>query len=87
MFQIDELNDWLEDAYKLFILKPTNLSHADRYLLLDWEKIFNFIELKYGDSSVLDTTLLPCESSVDLDASMSQIESKSQSTLQNVYLV
>ena len=69
LFQIDELNDWLEDAYKLFILKPTNLSHADGYLLLDWEKIFNSIELKYGDSSVLDATLLPGESSVDLDAS------------------
>ena len=69
LFQIDELNDWLEDAYKLFILRPTNLSHADKYLLLDWEKIFNSIELEYGESSILDATLLPGESSVDLNTS------------------
>ena len=69
LFQIDELNDWLEDTYRLFILKPTNLSHADKYLLVDWEKIFNSIEIKHDESSFLDTTLLPGESSVDLDAS------------------
>ena len=69
LFQIDELNDWLEDTYRLFVLKPTNLSHAGKHLLVDWEKIFNSIEIKYDESSILDTTLLPGESSVDMDAS------------------
>ena len=66
VFQIEELSNWLEDTYKLFILKPTNLSHADKYLLVDWEKIFAFINITYSDS-FLDTTLLPGESSVDSD--------------------
>lgn len=69
LFQIDELNEWLEEAYKLFILKPMNLSHANKYLLVDWQKIFIKIDIQYGESSVLDFTLLPGESSVDLNVS------------------
>lgn len=67
LFQIDDLNDWLEDTYKLFILKATNLSHAEKYLLVDWQKIFSKIGIQYGESSLLDSTLLPGESSVDVD--------------------
>jgi len=69
LFQIDDLNDWLEDAYKLFILKATNLSYADKYLLVDWQKVFSDIGIQYGESSLLDSTLLPGESSVDLNTS------------------
>ena len=67
--QIDELNDWLEDTYKLFTLEPNNLSHADNFLLVDWQKKFAYIKMEYGESSFLDSTLLPGESSVDVDAS------------------
>ena len=69
LFQMDELNDWLEDAYKLFLLKPTNLPYTDKYLLVNWQKKFTYVEIEYGDSSFLESTLLPGESSVDLDSS------------------
>lgn len=69
LFQIDELNDWLEETYRLFILRPTNLSHVDKHLLVDWHKILNDMGIQYSESSFLDSTLLPGESSVDLDTS------------------
>lgn len=68
LFQIDELNDWLEETYKLFILKPTNLSYAEKYLLVNWQKIFTDVQIQYDETS-FDSTLLPGESSVDLDSS------------------
>ena len=80
LFQIDELNDWLEDVYKLFILKPNNLSHAGDFLLVDWQKKFEYIEIDYGESSLLDSTLLPGESSVDADASAVDWEEEAKHT-------
>ena len=80
LFQIDELNDWLEDVYKLFILKPNNLSHAGDFLLVDWQKKFEYIEVDYGESSLLDSTLLPGESSVDADASAVDWEEEAKHT-------
>ena len=65
LFQIDELSFWLEDTYRLFLLKPTNLSYADKYLLVDWNKIFTSIKISHREDSFLDTALLPGESSVD----------------------
>ena len=69
LFQIDELSFWLEDTYKLFLLKPSNLSHADKYLLVDWNKIFTFIKITCNEDSFLDSMLLPGESSVDFNTS------------------
>ena len=66
LFQIDDLTDWLEETYRLFMLKPINLGHADQYLLVDWQKIFANIKITYSKSSFLDTTLQPGESSVDV---------------------
>ena len=77
LFQIDELNDWLEDTYKLFILRPNNLSHADNFLLVDWRKKFTYIKM---ESSFLDFTLLPGESSVDADASTDDWEEEAKHT-------
>ena len=67
LYQIDQLNDWLEDTYNMFTWIPNNLPYAYQYLIVDWKKMFNDMGIKYGDFSLSDSTMLPGESSVDAE--------------------
>jgi len=67
LYQIDQLNDWLEDTYNMFTWVPNNLPYAYQYLIVDWKKMFNDLGIKYGDRSFSGSTMLPGESSVDAD--------------------
>ena len=67
LYQIDQLNDWLEDTYNMFTWIPNNLPYAYQYLIVDWKKKFNDMGIKYGDRSFPDSIMLPGESSVDAE--------------------
>jgi len=67
LYQIDQLNDWLEDTYNMFTWIPNNLPYAYQYLIVDWKKKFNDMGIKYGDRSFSDSIMLPGESSVDAE--------------------
>ena len=74
LFQIDQLNEWLEDTYNMFLWVPNNLPEAYQHLIVDWKKIYDDVGLKYGDRSFSESIMQPGESSVDAEYGELELE-------------